>query len=68
MLKLHPDAEAKMLSRIKLVRYQDNPANWGPQSKAVSGRGQKRKMDVTGTTSGAVTELSEPAKDDEDIV
>ncbi|KAF7338271.1 tRNA (guanine(26)-N(2))-dimethyltransferase [Mycena venus] len=37
---MHPDTH-KYTSRIKLVRYQENPsANWGPGTKAVSGTGQ----------------------------
>ncbi|KAK7014835.1 guanine(26)-N(2)-dimethyltransferase [Favolaschia claudopus] len=39
----HPDIN-KYTSRIKLVRYQENPTpNWGPGSKAVSGTGPPGK-------------------------
>ncbi|KAJ6596931.1 tRNA methyltransferase [Mycena vulgaris] len=35
----HPDS-GKLTSKINLVRYQENPApNWGPGTKAVSGKG-----------------------------
>ncbi|KAF7363475.1 tRNA (guanine(26)-N(2))-dimethyltransferase [Mycena sanguinolenta] len=40
---IHPDTQ-KYTSRIKLVRYQENPApNWGPATKAVSGTGPAKR-------------------------
>ncbi|KAJ6502519.1 N2,N2-dimethylguanosine tRNA methyltransferase [Mycena sanguinolenta] len=40
---IHPDAQ-QYTSRIKLVRYQENPTpNWGPATKAVSGTGPAKR-------------------------
>ncbi|KAF8576392.1 N2,N2-dimethylguanosine tRNA methyltransferase [Ramaria rubella] len=42
--KRHPEVSA--LSKIKLVRYQQNPtSHWGPGAKAQSTAGKKRKRD-----------------------
>jgi tRNA (guanine26-N2/guanine27-N2)-dimethyltransferase len=38
----HPGV-ASLSSGVKLVRYQENPSNWGPGTKAASGKPQKRK-------------------------
>lgn len=36
----HPKLAEVLMNDVKLVRYQMNPeANWGPQSRAVSGTG-----------------------------
>ncbi|KAF9779174.1 N2 N2-dimethylguanosine tRNA methyltransferase [Thelephora terrestris] len=42
----HPDSVTAS-SRVKLVRYQQNPApNWGPASKAVSGKRKRAAEDA----------------------
>ena len=39
----HPDTVTQS-SKVKVVRYQQNPApNWGPGTKATSGNAKKRK-------------------------
>ena len=44
----HPDAVTQS-SRVKVVRYQQNPApNWGPGTKATSGVSKKRKREGEG--------------------
>ncbi|KAJ7905527.1 N2,N2-dimethylguanosine tRNA methyltransferase, partial [Mycena olivaceomarginata] len=54
---IHPDTQ-KYASRIKLVRYQENPtANWGPGTKAVSG---------TGPAGGAKRKHAEVKEDEEE--
>ncbi|KAK0459763.1 tRNA methyltransferase [Desarmillaria tabescens] len=40
--KRHPQSVTTS-SKVKLVRYQETPQNWGPGSRAVSGTGSKRK-------------------------
>ncbi|KAG7452487.1 N2,N2-dimethylguanosine tRNA methyltransferase [Guyanagaster necrorhizus] len=40
--KRHPQSVTAS-SKVKLVRYQETPQNWGPGSRAVSGTGSKRK-------------------------
>ena len=44
----HPDVERKMLTGIKLVRYQETPAGAGPGKRAamVKGGGGKRKAET----------------------
>lgn len=40
----HPDSEKALLKNVKIVRFQENPAeNWGPQRKAVTYQGKKGK-------------------------
>jgi len=38
----HPDS-VSAADQVKLVRYQDNPANWGPRKKATGHVDLKRK-------------------------
>ncbi|KAK0210787.1 tRNA methyltransferase [Desarmillaria ectypa] len=40
--KRHPQSVTAS-SKVKLVRYQETPQNWGPGSRAVSGTGSKKK-------------------------
>lgn len=41
--KHHPDTITQS-AKVKVVRYQQNPApNWGPGTKASSGNSKKRK-------------------------
>jgi len=40
--KRHPQSVTAS-SKVKLVRYQETPQNWGPGSRAVTGTGSKRK-------------------------
>jgi tRNA (guanine26-N2/guanine27-N2)-dimethyltransferase len=42
----HPDSVTPS-SRVKLVRYQQNPtSHWGPGTKAVSGKRKRTKEDA----------------------
>lgn len=57
----HPKADAAMLKDVKIIRFQENPAeNWGPQRKAVSYQGKKAKKEEvkseTAAANGAVIE------------